>query len=45
LRAVARAAEEAVNGAADIVRNGSRQQVAGTVAMALLIGWVFGRRL
>jgi hypothetical protein len=44
LRAVAQAAEEAVNGAADIVRNGSLQQVAGTVAVALLIGWVLGRR-
>jgi hypothetical protein len=44
LRAVAQTAEGALNGAADIVRNGSRQQVAGTVAVALLIGWVLGRR-
>jgi hypothetical protein len=33
-----------VNGAADIVRDGSRQQIAGTVAVAALIGWVLGRR-
>ena len=39
------AADEAVNGAADIVRNGSRQQIAGTVAVAALIGWVLGRQL
>jgi hypothetical protein len=43
--AMARAADEAVNGAADIVRNGSRQQIAGTIALAVLIGWVLGRRL
>ena len=43
-RAVARAADEAVNGAADIVRNGSRQQIAGTIGVAALIGWVLGRR-
>ncbi|MGB8575333.1 MAG: hypothetical protein WA322_17570 [Pseudolabrys sp.] len=42
--AIARAADEAVNGAADIVRNGSRQQIAGTIAAAVLIGWVLGRR-
>jgi type VI protein secretion system component VasK len=42
--AIARAADEAVNGAADIVRNGSRQQIAGTIAVAALIGWVLGRR-
>jgi hypothetical protein len=42
--AIARAADEAVNGAADIIRNGSRQQIAGTVAVAALIGWVLGRR-
>jgi type VI protein secretion system component VasK len=42
--AVARAVDEAVNGAADIVRNGSRQQIAGTIAVAALIGWVLGRR-
>ena len=40
----AQAADEAVTGAADIVRNGSRQQIAGTVAVAALIGWVLGRR-
>ena len=33
-----------LNGAADIVRNGSRQQIVGTVAVAVLIGWVLGRR-
>jgi len=42
--AIAQAADEAVNGAADIVRNGSRQQIVGTVAVAVLIGWVLGRR-
>ncbi len=42
--AIARAADEAVNGAADMVRNGSRQQIAGTIAVAALIGWVLGRR-
>jgi len=42
--AIARAADEAVNGAADIVRSGSRQQIAGTIAVAALIGWVLGRR-
>ena len=42
--AIAQAADEAVNGAADIIRNGSRQQIAGTVAVAALIGWVLGRR-
>ena len=42
--AVARATDEAVNGAADVVRNGSRQQIAGTIAAAALIGWVIGRR-
>ncbi len=42
--AIAQAANEAMNGAADIVRNGSRQQIAGTVAVAALIGWILGRR-
>jgi type VI protein secretion system component VasK len=42
--AIAQAANEAMNGTADIVRNGSRQQIAGTVAVAVLIGWVLGRR-
>jgi hypothetical protein len=42
--AIARAADEAMNGAADIVRSGSRGQVAGTIAVAALIGWVLGRR-
>jgi type VI protein secretion system component VasK len=41
---MARAADEAVNAAADTVRNGSRQQVATTIAVAALIGWVLGRR-
>jgi hypothetical protein len=39
------AADEAVNAAAEIVRNGSAQQIAGTIAMAALIGWLLGRRL
>jgi hypothetical protein len=42
--AMALAADEAVNGAANIVRNGSRQQIAGTIAMAALVGLVLGRR-
>ena len=42
--AIAQAADEAVNGAADIVRYGSRQQIAGTIATAALIGWALGRR-
>lgn len=41
---IARAADEAVKGAADMVRNGSRQQIAGTIAVAALIGWLLGRR-
>ena len=42
--AITQAADEAVNEAADIVRYGSRQQIAGTIATAALIGWVLGRR-
>ena len=42
--AIAQAADEAVNGAADVVRYGSRQQIAGTIATAALVGWVLGRR-
>lgn len=42
--AIARAADEAVKGAAEIVRSGSPQQIAGTIAMAVLIGWLLGRR-
>lgn len=42
--AITQAADEAVNGAADIVRYGSRQQIAGTIATAALIGWALGRR-
>ena len=42
--AIAQSADEAVRGAADIVRNGSRQQIAGTIAVVALIGWVLGRR-
>ena len=42
--AIAQAADEAVNGAADIVRYGSREQIAGTIATAALIGWALGRR-
>jgi hypothetical protein len=41
---IAQAAEGAMNGAADIIRNGSRPQIAGTIAAAVLIGLVFGRR-
>jgi hypothetical protein len=37
-------AQAAVNGAADVVRYGSRQQIAGTIATAALVGWVLGRR-
>ena len=43
--AIAQAADEAVNGAADIVRDGSRQQIAGTIAAAALVGWALGRRI
>lgn len=43
--AIARTADDVVNGAADIVRSGSRQQIAGTIAAAALIGWVLGRRI
>jgi hypothetical protein len=42
--AISRSVDEAVKGAADIVQNGSRQQIAGTIAVAALIGWVLGRR-
>ena len=42
--AIAQAAE-AVNGATDIVRDGSRQQIAGTIAAAALVGWALGRRI
>jgi hypothetical protein len=34
-----------VSGAADIVRNGSRQQIVSTIAVAAFVGWVLGRRL
>lgn len=40
----ARTADEAVKGAAEIVGNGSRQQIIGTIAVAALIGWVLARR-
>lgn len=40
----ARTADEAVKGIAEIVGNGSRQQILGTIAVAALIGWVLGRR-
>jgi hypothetical protein len=43
--AIVQAADEAVNGAADIVRDGSRQQIAGTIAAAALVGWALGRRI
>jgi hypothetical protein len=42
--AISQVADDAMNGAADIVRNGSRQQIAGTIATAALVGWVLGRR-
>ena len=42
--AFARTADEAVKGITEIVGNGSRQQIIGTIAMAALIGWVLGRR-
>ena len=41
---IARAADEAMKGAADMVRNGSRQQIVGTIAVAALIGWLLARR-
>jgi uncharacterized membrane protein YedE/YeeE len=41
---ITRAANEAMQGAAEIVRNGSPQQIAGTIAVAVLIGWILGRR-
>ncbi len=40
----ARTADEAVKGIAEIVGNGSRQQIIGTIAVAALIGLVLGRR-
>ena len=40
----ARTADEAVKGITEIVSNGSRQQIIGTIAAAALIGWVLGRR-
>lgn len=42
--AIAQAADEAVNGAANIVRYGSREQITSTIAATALIGWVLGRR-
>lgn len=42
--ALARTADEAVKGITEIVGNGSRQQIVGTIAVAALIGWVLGRR-
>ena len=41
---LARTAHEALKGIAEIVGNGSRQQMAGTIAVAALIGLVLGRR-
>jgi beta-lactamase regulating signal transducer with metallopeptidase domain len=41
---VVRAAEEAIKEALDTVRNGSRQEIAGAIAVAALIGWILGRR-
>ena len=41
----ARAADAALNAAADTLRKGSRQQIAGTIAVAALLGWVLGRRV
>ena len=42
--AISRSVDEAVKGAADMVPNGSRQQIVGTIAVAALIGWVLGRQ-
>jgi hypothetical protein len=42
--AIAQAADETMNGVANVVRYGSRQQIAGTIATAALIGWVLRRR-
>lgn len=41
---LARTADEAAKGITEIVGNGSRQQIIGTIALAALIGLVFGRR-
>jgi hypothetical protein len=41
---IVRAAQEAINVAVDKVRKGSRQQIAGAIAVAALIGWLLGRR-
>lgn len=40
----ARTTDEAVKEIAEIVGNGSRQQIIGTIAMVALIGWLLGRR-
>lgn len=37
-------ADEAVKGATDFVRDGSRQQIASTIAVAAFIGLLIGRR-
>ncbi len=42
--AFARTADEAVKGITEIVGNGSRQQIIGTIAVAALIGLLLGRR-
>jgi hypothetical protein len=41
---IVRVADEAVKGATDFVRDGSRQQIASTIAVAALIGLLIGRR-
>jgi len=41
---LARTADEAVKGIAEMWGNGSRQQIFGTIAVAALIGWALGRR-
>lgn len=41
---ISRAANDMVDGAADLVRTGSRQQVAGTIAVAAFLGWLLARR-
>jgi len=42
--ALTQTADEAVKGITDVMRNGSGQQIAGTIAAAALIGWMIGRR-
>ncbi len=38
------AAEEAIDTAEDTIAHGSRTQLVGTIAAAILVGWIVGRR-